>query len=131
MAGRRVSSWVGVWVGAVDRDEEGCGRLGDGIPMPLCSATPDARRGSRDRGIHGGPGDGAPSYDGLRVCQREWRILRGGAPRHGGWTVRSSVVGSAGVIVSAWSTTRVGAATVRVWVSTHGHGFRGRDEVRW
>ena len=39
--------------------------------MPLRCATPDANRGSRNNDVHGHLGDGAPSYDGLHVCQRE------------------------------------------------------------
>jgi hypothetical protein len=41
--------------------------------MPQGGTTPDAHRGSRDRDAHGRLGDGAPSYDGLHVCQWEWR----------------------------------------------------------
>ena len=41
--------------------------------MPQGGTTPDVHRGSRDRDAHGRLGDGAPSYDGLHVCQWEWR----------------------------------------------------------
>jgi hypothetical protein len=40
-------------------------------PMALGGATPDENGGERDEDIRERLGDGAPSYDGLRVCQWE------------------------------------------------------------
>ncbi|HEY8684898.1 MAG TPA: glycosyltransferase family 2 protein [Chloroflexota bacterium] len=39
-------------------------------PLPLRGTATDAKHGSRDNDVHGRLGDGAPSYDGLHVCQR-------------------------------------------------------------
>ena len=42
--------------------------------MSLCGTTPDDDGGDRDQDILERLGDGAPSYDGLRVCQWNWEV---------------------------------------------------------